>query len=82
MTFDAIKNLFEGVGSVGVIYYHGKRLAFVDNIHAAFDGIERFDAVYDLLFSEAELLSDKGGGHRIIDIEFAGDFRLYIYITE
>ena len=53
-TRQGIKNLFEGIGGVGVVDNNSKGLAFVDNVHATFNLGKRFDASYDLGIFETE----------------------------
>ena len=37
--FDGIKNFFESIGGMSVIYDDGERLTFVDEIHTTFDAV-------------------------------------------
>ena len=71
MRGDAVKNFLESIGSVGVINNHCEGLAFVDNIHTAFDASEGSNTILDLGLGEAELATNGGGGEGIHDVKFA-----------
>ena len=82
VALDGGENLFEGVGSVSIIYDDGEGLAFVDKVHATFDRGEGGDTLLDLRFSKSKVLTHDGGGKGIVDVELARDFGFDFHVVE
>lgn len=81
VVLDGFKDLFDGVGGVGVIDDDFKILTSVDAVHATFDGIEGGNTLMNLLVGKAEFFADSESGKGIINIKLTGDLSGNFYIT-